>query len=415
MTAKSLLWEKDAPIIRSLVETDVYKLKMLYYIWIYYPYLRVKWAFTNRKVQIPLAKYVSVGALKEQLQAVMELRFSDDDIKYLMKRNEFSVKFLEELKKLRLSMPVVRECNGQLVIEVEGTWLETTLWEIYILAIVAELYGRGRAREMGIDEKSIYDASMQRLEEKIEFLTLHPELKINLYGLRRRLSGLFEDLMIQAMTQRTNCIISVSNMYLARKNNVQSDGTNAHELPMAESAIARHISPEAVRQSPYEVLRKWEKLYGYSSLKMLSDTYGTEAFLSQLPQEIAVRWAGHRQDSGDPFVIGEMIIADYIRRGIDPSDKIIIFADGLDCQLMLRLYDRFASRINVGFGVGTNFSNDHGFFEALSIVVKLIEAAGNPTVKLSDNLAKGMGPEAEQQVIKSIFGYNGDFYQATRY
>jgi nicotinate phosphoribosyltransferase len=412
----NMIWKKDEPIIRSALETDVYKILMLFYIWTYYPYLQVKWAFKNRKVEIPLAQYVSVGALREQFQAVMQLRFSDADIAYLQSWGMFDPKFLRKLQKLRLHMPTITVVNGQLVIELdEGSWMGTTLWEIYILAIVAELYGRGRAEADGITEKALYDEGMKRLEEKVLFLKQHPELKIALFGLRRRASGPWEELLTEKMLAETSNIIGVSNVYLAQKFGVEAVGTNAHELAMAEYAVARHRSPMAVRQSPYQVLRNWEQLYAHKALIMLSDTFGTDAFLRDLPPDIALRWVGHRQDSGDAIVVGEKVIADYERRGIDPTEKRILFTDGLDVERMLQLYEHFVGRIQIGFGVGTNFSNDLGLVKPLSIVMKLIEAAGNPTVKLSDNLAKAMGPEAELTIAKQIFGYTNRFSEATTY
>ena len=59
--------------------------------------------------------------------------------------------------------------------------------------------------------------------------------------------------------------------------------------------------------------------------------------------------------------------------GIDPKTKRIIFSDGLNLDLILKLQDRFAPRIQVAYGWGTNLTNDCGL-KALSIVVKVIEA-----------------------------------------
>lgn len=410
------LWQKDAPIIRSALETDVYKILMLYYISEYYPFLDVQWAFKNRTKTVPLAQYVSVGALREQLQAVQELRFSEADIAYLRGWDMFPESFLRTLQKLRLPQPHLFEQDGQLCIEAHGSWLETTLWEIYILPLVAELYGRGRAAAEGISEATLYQEGTRRLDQKVTFLKRHPELKLALFGLRRRFSGLWEDTVTDAMlTGTSGNITGASNVFLAKRFGVEAVGTNAHELPMAEYAAARHQSPNAVRYAPYQVLERWQKLYGHKALIMLPDTFGTEAFLRDLPAEFAWQWRGYRQDSGDARTIGEQYIADYERRGIDPRDKLILFTDGLDCQRMLQLYEAFVGRIGVGFGVGTNFTNDLGLVEPLSVVMKLMAAAGNPTVKLSDNLAKAMGPTAEIETAKQLFGYTGDFNEATRY
>lgn len=408
------LWRKDEPVIRSLMETDVYKFLMLYYIWVYYPYLQVSWAFKNRSSRIPLARHVPIAALREELQAVAAMQFADRDIAYLRSWGMFPEKFLRKLGKIRLEMPHLEENDGQLIIESSGSWLETTLWEIYILAIVAELYGRGAANAAGIEESALLDEGIRRLYEKVAFLGQHPELRLALFGLRRRFSGPWEDWTTEQLLKTGN-VTGVSNVYLAQRFGVEPVGTNAHELPMAAYAIARHMGPNAVRQSPYDVLKKWQGLYGHKALIMLSDTFGTDAFLRDLPPQYAWQWRGHRQDSGDPFVVGEKIIADYTRRGIDPADKLVLFTDGLDCQRMLALYEHFVGRVQVGFGVGTNITNDMGLIGPLSIVMKLVAAAGNPTVKLSDNIAKAMGPESEIKVAKEVFGYTNTFTEATRY
>lgn len=409
------LWQKDAPIIRSALETDVYKILMLYYISEYYPYLQVKWAFKNRTVAVPLAQYVPLAQLREELQAVTQLRFTDDDVAYLRSWGMFPESFLRQLQELRLSMPYLAEQDGQLFIEATGSWMETTLWEIYILAIVAELYGRGKAAAENISETALTTEGMKRLEEKVAFLDRHPELQLSLFGLRRRFSGNWEDIVTEAMVSGTKSVIGVSNVFLAKKYGVEAVGTNAHELPMAEYAVARHLSPNAVRRAPYQVLKRWQELYGHKALIMLPDTFGTDAFLRDLLPQYAWQWRGYRQDSGDAVAIGEKYIADYERRGIDPRDKLVLFTDGLDLERMQQLHATFAGRIGVGFGVGTNFTNDLGLVKPLSIVMKLREAAGNSTVKLSDNLAKAMGPEAEIVEAKQLFGYQGRFTEATTY
>ncbi len=411
----ALLWKKDEPIIRSLLETDVYKILMLYYISVYYSYLKVKWEFKNRTVSVPLGKHISIGALREQIEAVRELRFTDVEIGYIRSWNMFPETFLRVLKAIRLPMPEWSIKNNQLYIRVSGTWLETTLWELYILPIVAELYGRARADELGISENALFTGAVDRLNEKIAFLKARPEIRLALFGFRRRFSGPWEDYATEELLSKTSNITGVSNVYLAMKYGVEPQGTNAHELPMAEYAVARHMSPHHVRQTPYRVLEKWQKLFGHKALIMLSDTFGTDAFLRDLPMEHALQWRGHRQDSGDPIVIGEKIITDYRRRGIDPRDKITLFTDGLNCERMGKIYDHFSGRILVGFGVGTDITNDMGSINALSIVMKLKEAAGNSTVKLSDNLAKAMGPEEEIAIAKEIFGYTNEFREETTY
>ncbi|MDK2775759.1 MAG: nicotinate phosphoribosyltransferase, partial [Tabrizicola sp.] len=67
-------------------------------------------------------------------------------------------------------------------------------------------------------------------------------------------------------------------------------------------------------------------------------------------------------------------------------------------------------RVKVSFGWGTMLTNDfrglvhHDALAPFSLVCKALSANGRPTVKLSDNPAKAMGPKAEIDRYKRVFG-----------
>ncbi len=221
--------------------------------------------------------------------------------------------------------------------------------------------------------------------------------------------------MTVSFIERTKLFTGVSNVWLARELGAEAQGTNAHELPMGAYAYARGKSNFDARRSVYSVLFDWQQLFGQKALIMLPDAYGTDAFLDQLPDTFLYDWRGFRQDSGDAIAFGEKIIAKYRAYGIDPREKLIIFSDGLTPERMDELYQYFNGRIGVAFGVGTNLSNDMGHIKALSLVMKLTEADGRPTVKLSDNIAKATGDKAEIEVAKRIFGYTTTFREEAKY
>jgi len=56
-----------------------------------------------------------------------------------------------------------------------------------------------------------------------------------------------------------------------------------------------------------------------------------------LSRERAARWSGLRQDSGDPFVFAPNAKKIYGKLGIDHTQKMIIFSDGLDVDKVLKL------------------------------------------------------------------------------
>jgi nicotinate phosphoribosyltransferase len=164
-----------------------------------------------------------------------------------------------------------------------------------------------------------------------------------------------------------------------------------------------------LRQAPYRVLADWHEEHEGNLRIILPDTYGTEGFLANAPDWLA-GWTGIRIDSGDPVEGAETAIAWWTERGEDPRQKLIIFSDGLDADVIIDLQRRFAGRAKVSFGWGTLLTNDFrglvpgDALAPFSLVCKAVSANGRPTVKLSDNPNKAMGPENEIERYKRVFG-----------
>ena len=157
-----------------------------------------------------------------------------------------------------------------------------------------------------------------------------------------------------------------------------------------------------------EVLADWHDEHDGNLRIMLPDTYGTEGFLKNAPDWLST-WTGIRIDSGDPARGAETAIRWWQEKGEDPLKKLVIFSDGLDVAKIEELHRQFAGRVKVSFGWGTMLTND---FRGLagerlapfSLVCKAVSANGRPTVKLSDNPNKAMGPAEEVARYKRVFG-----------
>ena len=97
-------------------------------------------------------------------------------------------------------------------------------------------------------------------------------------------------------------------------------------------------------------------------------------------------------------------------RGENPAEKLVIFSDGLDVDKITELHGRFSGRVRVSFGWGTMMTNDFrglvpdDALAPFSLVCKAVKAEGRPTVKLSDNPRKAMGPKDEIARYKRVFG-----------
>jgi nicotinate phosphoribosyltransferase len=404
-------WKLD-PIVRSLLDTDFYKLLMLQFIWKNFPTTHVTSEIQNRTISVRLAERVSSHALREQLEHVRTLRFRKSELIWLAGNTFYGVKQIFEpaflawlehgfrLSDYEILEPQSGDQAGQLIIRFSGLWTDVTLWEVYSLAIVSEMKTRfalATLSELELDV--LYARAKTRLWDKIELLRQVPDLRLSDFGTRRRHSFLWQEYAVEALASSLGKRFSgSSNTALAYKHNLEAIGTNAHELPMALAAIASQ-GYDDLRASQYTVLELWQQSYGGELLILLPDTFGTTQFLANAPAWVA-NWTGVRVDSKDPFIAGDEYIAWLQSRAQDPTRKRLIASDGLDADRIVQLHHYFNGRIRFSAGWGTLLTNDfrdchprrENTFAPISLVCKLTSADGQPTVKLSDNPRKATGP-----------------------
>jgi len=412
-------WKLD-PIVRSLLDTDFYKLLMLQFIWKNFPAIPVTSEIYNRTVRVRLAERISAAALREQLEHVRGLRYRRSELVWLAGNTFYGVRqifqpdFLEWLENdFRLSDYEIHGQDGQLVIRFSGLWTEVTMWEVYSLAIVSEMKTRSALADLSeLELDVLYARAKTRLWNKIEKLRAVEGLRLSDFGTRRRHSFLWQEYAVEALSSALGSRLSgTSNTALAYKHNLEAIGTNAHELPMAMAAMASRGSDEDLRLSQYKVLELWQRSYGGELLITLPDTFGTTQFLQGAP-DWATRWTGERADSKDPFIAGDEYIAWLVQRGQDPRTKRFIASDGLDVDTIIGLHNYFNGRIRFSAGWGTLLTNDfrnchprgEDTFEPISLVCKVTSADGRPTVKLSDNASKATGPAEEIARYRRVFG-----------
>ena len=406
-------WKID-PIVRSLIDTDFYKLLMCQSVFRNHPDTQVTFSLINRTKTIRLADQVDEGELREQLDHIRSLRLTRGESTWLRgntfygKRQMFTSDFMTWFENLQLPPYHLEKRDGQYELTFEGTWPEVMLWEIPALAVIMELRNRAVLAKMGKFELQVlYARGMTKLWEKVDKLKTIPDLRVADFGTRRRHSYLWQDWCVQAMMEGLGRnFTGTSNCRIAMMREIEAIGTNAHELPMVYAALAK--TDEALLQSPYDVLADWQDEHDGNLRIILPDTYGTEGFLERAPDWLA-GWTGIRVDSGDPATGAETAINWWKSRGEDPTSKLVIFSDGLDVDKIIELQTQFAGRCRVSFGWGTMLTNDFkGLVEGdalapFSLVCKAVAANGRPTVKLSDNPNKAMGPSEEIARYKRVF------------
>jgi nicotinic acid phosphoribosyltransferase len=192
-------WKID-PIVRSLIDTDFYKLLMCQSVFRNKPDTTVTFSLINRTKRIPLADLIDEGELREQLDHIRTLRLRRGESTWMRgntfygKRQMFTPEFMDWFEALQLPPYHLERVGDQYELTFEGSWPEVMLWEIPALAVLMELRGRAVLRDMGRFELQVlYARAMTKLWEKIERLQRLEGLRIADFGTRRRHSFLWQD------------------------------------------------------------------------------------------------------------------------------------------------------------------------------------------------------------------------------
>jgi nicotinate phosphoribosyltransferase len=413
------------PAVRTLLDTDFYKLLMLQMIWKMHPKRRVAFQLINRTTSVKLADIVDERELIDQLDHARTLRFAKNELIWLAgntfygTRHIFEPEFMEWLATFQLPEYELTKRDGQYELRFTGPWTGTTMWEIPALAIVSELRARAAMRGMSrFDLDVLYARAKAKLWSKVERLRIlqHEQgpVRITDFGTRRRHSFLWHRWCVEAMQEGLGAsFIGTSNVKHAMDTGLEAIGTNAHELPMVYAALAEE--DEALFEAQYDVLKDWATMYGGNLLVVLPDCFGTTSFLKNAPDWVA-DWKGARPDSKAPIAAARELIDWWKERGRDPREKLVVLSDAMDVDSIEEAVRALRGQVNLSFGWGTNLTNDFvgcapagvdGQLKAISFVCKVVEADGLPAVKLSDNPNKVMGPPEEVERYRRVFGLAG--------
>jgi nicotinate phosphoribosyltransferase len=381
-------------IITSLLDTDLYKFTMMQVVLHQFPGAQVEYKFKCRNAGMQLAPHAD--EIREEIRSLCNLKFSETELTYLRSMRFIKSDFVDFLGLFKLNekyITVTPLPSGELDITVQGPWLHTILFEIPVLAIVNEVYFRHVQKVPPLLE------GRKRLDDKIALLQAQGlrELKIADYGTRRRFSKAWQEEVVRVLVAKLGIdpasnppgqFAGTSNVLLAMKLGLKPLGTMAHEYLQAAQALGPRL-----RDSQTFAFESWAHEYRGDLGIALSDVYGMSAFLRDFDMYFCKLFDGARHDSGDPFAWGERLIAHYQANRVDPKTKVLIFSDGLTVPRTIALYQRFAGRCQLAFGIGTNLTNDLGDppeHVPLQIVMKMVRCNGQPVAKLSDTPSKNM-------------------------
>lgn len=390
------------PIIKSLLDLDLYKLTMGQMQWRTMRNEPARFRLNNRTKSVDLLDFLTLDDVRAECDAVRALRVTEQERRYLASLG-FDAEYLDWLGGLQLPEIEIGADGQRLTIEASGLWPEITYWETLVLSIVNELFCRGVVARDGLNYQELYATGRERLQGKIARLRENPEIRIIEFGTRRRFSAQWQDEVIATLVREVPDQLSgTSNVYAAFCRGLTPIGTYAHEMPMGYTAHYNDLET-GVTRGHRQMMEDWFEEFGVERSVALTDTFGSEFFFRDFAP-MAAAWAGVRHDSGDPFEFGERVIRYYNHQGIDPATKLIVFSDGLDIDVITRLQAQFQGRVKLSYGWGTNLTNDLGI-RTLSLVMKIVETSGRGTIKLSDNVNKAMGDTADVAKAIKLFTY----------
>ncbi|SNX81996.1 related to polyketide synthase required for biosynthesis of fumonisin mycotoxins [Melanopsichium pennsylvanicum] len=427
----------------------------------HYPNTHVAYKFTNRSATSMKFTRSSIHLIQTHIDSLVHLKLTPEERSWLeitcpYLRNDY----LDYLEKFRFDpnsqvkvqfFPIgdtsdTHESDthewGDLSLSVEGIWADVIFYEVPLMAIVSEVYFST------IDTAWSLEGQYEQAMHKASQLTSHG-IRYSEFGTRRRRSYQTHSIVIQGLIagdQSTSCsslppstppgkLLGTSNVHFAQQYHLVPIGTVAHEWTMAIAALTGYT------HANLHALQLWDSVYSppdfipnsptHDLTIALTDTFSTNVFWADLLTnpagiEIAKRWRGLRQDSGDSKAFARKALQAYKSIGVDPQSKVIIYSDGLNVDRCIEL-QAYSKQIGMGagFGVGTSFTNDFKKLnkdggnvtkvgeregeegeksDALNIVIKLDSVEGRPVVKISDELTKNTGDPDEVIAVKRRFG-----------
>jgi len=380
------------PVIQSLLESDLYKWTMGQPMLHSMATNQAEYRFVCRNAPaFPLSELAA--EVSAQLDALCELHYTENDLDYLGTLRYLKSDYIDFLRLFQFQRRFIQVSTqgDTLSVVANGPQVHVMGFEIYVLAIINELYFRRLSKERG-GQAAFLAEGRKRLAEKIARLrdnaaqaaSLRHPFEFFDFGVRRRFSGTWQEEVVATLAREVpEFFKGTSNLYLAKKFNLTPIGTMAHEYLQTFQAMPG----VQLKFFQKQALETWVHEYRGDLGTALTDVVGMDAFLADFDLYFAKLFDGLRHDSGDPVIWGEKALAHYARLKINANTKRLVFSDGLDVPTALRLHAHFADRVQTGFGIGTNLTNDTGL-EPLNIVMKLVSCNGQPTAKLSDSPGK---------------------------
>jgi len=405
---------KYPPMVKSLLDTDLYKFSMGQCYHHQFGQLEAEWHFKARNIgegKDLTEKYTAEDReeITNQIRAYCALRFDSTELEYLAKRciwiKPDYIEHLRDWKPHFKQFTIGDDPDSGLDEYFKGVQERIEYYEIPSLLISAETYYRNH-----YDYEKLFKEYKEKTLEKINRMKTE-DLHFggwSEFGARRRLSFEAQDWLIKTLAEEKKKnskgfegFIGTSDVYLAMKYGLTPVGTCAHEFI---ECVGQGDPSKNPSYSNKWAMDAWVKEYGILNGIWLTDTIGDELCRRDMKLTYSTLFGGVRNDSGDPFKWADNWIEHYKSYNIDPKTKTLLFSNAISSlELWDKLCRHVEGRAKPAFGIGTYWSGPQTI-KPLNIVAKVVRVNGLDVAKLSDDSGKGMclNPEYVEYLKRSI-------------
>ena len=382
-------------IINHFTDDDLYKLTMCCAVIDNFPRAQVKYSFTDRDNTVYPPGFAR--ELMNQIILLENVIITDEEIDFMKRKCSYIPHwFYTYLKGYRFNhnwVKVWQDEEGHLQIHFEGSWSDTILLEVKVLAIISELYYIMTNQVNQLDYEEYYKISYRKAEKLLEAGCIYCD-----FGTRRRVSLEAEEVVIKAMKDCyqsqtwSGRFVGTSNVYLAMKYDLIPVGTMAHEFICA---IGGMYGPQMAN---HMAMNAWRNTFRGALGTYLYDSFGWNIFSLNFSEDFANLFKGLRIDSGDNYEQLHKIVDKYKSFGIDPKTKQVVFSNALNTDQAIEIHKYASQYCQPSFGIGTHFTNDFKGIKPMNIVIKLVAVKiteswnfYNETCKISEDPGKYTG------------------------
>lgn len=383
-------------IINSILDTDIYKFSMQYFVIQHYSDVDCEYEFKNRDLSMKFTEE-SVAEIRRQINLMQYLKLTNDEYDYLKTIQYLPISYRQYLAAYRFNPNQVKinlTKDNELKIHIVGKWRDSILWEVPLMSIISEVYFTIIDTDWSINKQS------EIINEKAKKLCINGCMFAD-FGTRRRRSFDTQEIVVRESCKYSN-FVGTSNPYLAMKYGLTACGTCAHEAISGVAALDSLNHPNRV------FMQKWSELFNGSLGIMLPDTFGLKTFLKDFDLKNAKLWDGLRHDSGDPYEFIDKVIEHYKKLKIDPLSKTIVFSNALNVDTAIDIKEYCDNKIKCSFGIGTHLTSDFNKIidgtksKPMNMVIKLVKVNNCDCVKLSDDIGKAIGDPKMIEIMKYI-------------